>query len=46
MDQQSVYSTHVYDYNNENGEDSRVKTQRDLEDFVLKFRLDNNFVYR
>ncbi|CAK7206038.1 minichromosome maintenance protein 5 [Sporothrix eucalyptigena] len=46
MDHQSVYSTHVYDYNNEAGDDSRVKTQKDLEDFVLKFRLDNNFVYR
>ncbi|EFX02861.1 DNA replication licensing factor mcm5 [Grosmannia clavigera kw1407] len=45
MDRQSVYSTHVYDYN-ETGEETRVKTRKDLEDFILKFRLDNDFVYR
>lgn len=45
MDRQSVYSTHVYDYN-DSGEETRVKTRKDLEDFILKFRLDNDFVYR
>ncbi|OAA64430.1 DNA replication licensing factor mcm5 [Niveomyces insectorum RCEF 264] len=46
MDRQSVYSAHVYDFNNDTGEETRVKTRKDLEDFILKFRLDNDFVYR
>ncbi len=46
MDRQSVYSAHVYDFNNETGEETRVKTRKDLEEFILKFRFDNNFVYR
>ncbi|KAB5575528.1 MCM2/3/5 family protein [Coniochaeta sp. 2T2.1] len=46
MDRQSIYTTHVYQPNFGQGEDTNLQVQEQLEGFVLDFRLDNIFVYR
>jgi len=46
MDRQSVYSSHVYNPTFEQGEDTNLQVQAQLEAFILDFRLDNVFVYR
>ncbi len=46
MDRQSVYSTHVFEPNYEQGEDTNLQLLAQLEEFILGFRLDNKFVYR
>ncbi|KYK61547.1 DNA replication licensing factor mcm5 [Drechmeria coniospora] len=46
MDRQSVYSTHVYEPSHGDTGDTRLQLQKQLETFILDFRLDNNFVYR
>ncbi len=46
MDRQSVYTTHVFEPNYEQGEDTNLQLQAQLEQFILGFRLDKKFVYR
>ncbi|CAH0005100.1 unnamed protein product [Clonostachys byssicola] len=46
MDRQSVYSTRTYNPTFDDATDSRIQLQKELEEFVLGFRLDNNYVYR
>lgn len=46
MDRQSVYSTHVFEPSFGDNGDSRLQLRKQLETFILDFRLDNNFVYR
>ncbi len=46
MDHQSVYSTHVFDPNFTQGEDTKLQLQEQLEAFIYGFRLENKFVYR
>lgn len=44
MDQGTVTSLHVYPQ--EEASDSNLQVQKQLETFILEFRLDNIFVYR
>ncbi|KAK2602193.1 hypothetical protein N8I77_008744 [Diaporthe amygdali] len=44
MDRGSVHTLHVFPQ--EEGEDTNLQVQKQLETFVLEFRLDNVFVYR
>lgn len=44
MDRGSVQTLHVFP--REQGEDSNLQVQKQLETFILEFRLDNIFVYR
>ncbi|TPX10880.1 uncharacterized protein E0L32_008086 [Thyridium curvatum] len=46
MDRQSVYTTHVFEPNYEQGEDTNLQIQAQLEQFILDFRLENQFIYR
>ncbi|PKS08010.1 hypothetical protein jhhlp_006622 [Lomentospora prolificans] len=46
MDRQSVFSTHVFDANFNESEDTALQIQAQLENFILNFRLDNQFIYR
>lgn len=46
MDRQSVYSTHVFDANFNESEDTALQIQAQLENFILNFRLENKFIYR
>lgn len=46
MDRQSVYSTHVFDNNFNDSDDTPLQIQQQLEHFILNFRLDNKFIYR
>ena len=45
MDRQSVFSLSVL-APQDNDDDSRKQVRRQLESFILEFRLDNAFVYR
>jgi len=45
MDHRSVYSLDLYQHNNV-GPDTNVQLISQLEEFIFKFRLDNQFVYR
>ena len=44
MDRGSVHTLHVFPQ--EEGEDTNLQVQKQLETFILEFRLDNVFVYR
>ncbi|KAL1867478.1 minichromosome maintenance protein 5 [Diaporthe australafricana] len=44
MDRGSVHTLHVFPQ--EEGEDTNLQVQKQLETFILEFRLDNIFVYR
>ncbi|GAB7360755.1 hypothetical protein MBLNU230_g0629t1 [Neophaeotheca triangularis] len=44
MDRQSTYSVSVFD--RQPGTTNVQKTQKELVDFILEFRLDNSFIYR
>lgn len=44
MDRGSVQTLHVFP--REQGEDTNLQVQKQLETFILEFRLDNIFVYR
>ncbi|GKT84949.1 LOW QUALITY PROTEIN: DNA replication licensing factor MCM5 [Colletotrichum tofieldiae] len=46
MDRQSVYSAHVFEPSFGQNEDNRIQIQTQLENFVLHFRHDNDYVYR
>lgn len=46
MDRQSVYTTHVYDPNFNESDDTPIQIQQQLEHFILNFRLENRFIYR
>ncbi|GKT49207.1 DNA replication licensing factor mcm5 [Colletotrichum spaethianum] len=46
MDRQSVYSAHVFEPSFGQNEDTRIQIQTQLENFVLHFRHDNDYVYR
>lgn len=46
MDRQSVYSSHVFPATFDQNDDSRVQTQTQLENFILHFRHDNDYIYR
>ena len=45
MDHRSVYSLDVFNHSNV-GADSNVHLLLQMEEFILRFRLDNKFVYR
>jgi hypothetical protein len=45
MDYRSAYSVSVYP-DRDVAEDSNVAVLAQLEDFVMRFRLDNKFIYR
>lgn len=44
MDRGSVHTLHVFPQ--EEGQDTNLQVQKQLETFILEFRLDNVFVYR
>lgn len=46
MDRGSVYALSVFGSNNDQGEDTNIQIQTQLETFILDFRLDNSFIYR
>lgn len=46
MDRQSVYTSHVYEPSFGQNEDTRLQLQKQLENFILEFRHDNDYVYR
>ncbi|KAJ0165829.1 DNA replication licensing factor mcm5 [Colletotrichum tanaceti] len=46
MDRQSVYSAHVFEPSFGQNEDTRIQIQTQLENFVLHFRHDNDYIYR
>ncbi|OHE96397.1 MCM2/3/5 family protein [Colletotrichum orchidophilum] len=46
MDRQSVYSSHVFPATFDQNDDTRVQTQTQLENFILHFRHDNDYIYR
>ncbi|KAF6837025.1 DNA replication licensing factor mcm5 [Colletotrichum musicola] len=46
MDRQSVYSAHVFEPSFGQNEDTRTQIQTQLENFILHFRHDNDYVYR
>ncbi|KAL2108100.1 hypothetical protein VUR80DRAFT_4273 [Thermomyces stellatus] len=46
MDHESVYTTHVYDPNFNESDDTPIQIQQQLEHFILNFRLENRFIYR
>lgn len=46
MDHESVYTTHVYDANFVESDETPIQIQQQLEHFILNFRLDNRFIYR
>jgi DNA replication licensing factor MCM5 len=46
MDRQSVYSTRTYNPTYDEAGDTRLQIRTDLEEFILGFRIDNNYIYR
>jgi DNA replication licensing factor MCM5 len=46
MDRQSVYSSHVFAPTFDEGENTNLQLQAQLETFILDFRLENSFIYR
>lgn len=46
MDRSSVYTTRTFEASYDDNKDSRTEIQIQLETFILKFRLDNDYVYR
>ncbi|EFQ27990.1 MCM2/3/5 family protein [Colletotrichum graminicola] len=46
MDRQSIYSAHVFEPSFGQNEDTRIQIQTQLENFVLHFRHDNDYIYR
>ncbi|OLN85004.1 DNA replication licensing factor mcm5 [Colletotrichum chlorophyti] len=45
MDRQSISSVPIFEANNQN-EDTRTQIQNQLENFILHFRHDNDYIYR
>lgn len=46
MDTQSVYTTRTYTSNYADTADSATQVKAQIEEFILSFRLENNYVYR
>lgn len=46
MDTQSVYTTRTFASNYTDTADSATQVRAQIEEFILSFRLENNYVYR
>lgn len=46
MDREAVFTTRVYPPNFEARDETPLQIQKQLEDFIYDFRLDNKFIYR